>query len=68
MWREVILWNLAKESAQVGEGLETTANLWEDYVLPPPGSLFKFLAIDYIHHWMYSSCDEFNHLESGLAF
>lgn len=38
IWREVIPWNPAKEIAQVGEDLETTANLREDSVLPSPES------------------------------
>lgn len=49
-WRGVILWNLAKDIAQVGEGLETTADLREGNMLPSPGSLFKFFAVDCIQH------------------
>lgn len=32
------MWHLAKEVAQVGEDLETAANLREDNVLPSPES------------------------------
>lgn len=48
LYREKLSSGNIEEIAQVGEGLQTTANLQEDYMLPPPESCIKLFAENYV--------------------